>query len=219
MSCDHQLIDQYLFAYLDSTLDPAASRAFERCIDQCEHCQSLYLSALQTQAMQQQWQEQSPPNWHRTRYAVASKRPVKWNWLNGMSFATSALALMLVLFRVEFISTDAGFSVSFGGKGSQQQVAELVESKFNDLAAQQVSYIDTRFEEQKLQQVNDNQQMLTTLMVHNRQERRQDLNTLMTSWLQQRDIDQKKLNQRVDYVVENQIENNKAINQVLKVSN
>ncbi|NVJ51075.1 MAG: zf-HC2 domain-containing protein [Gammaproteobacteria bacterium] len=219
MSCDHQLLDQYLFAYLDSTLDPATARAFERCVDTCEHCRDVYHGAIEANNLSQQWQAQTPQQWHRAKFAVARKTPQRWQWLNGLSLATSTLALLLVLFQVEFISTDAGFSVSFGGKGSQQQVADLVEAKFNNLAAQQVSYIDARFEEQKLQQVNDNQLMLTTLMQHNRQERRQDLNTLMASWLQQRDIDQKKLNQRVDYVVENQIENNKAINKALKVSN
>lgn len=219
MSCNHTLVDQYLFEYMDNTLEPSLCRAFEQSIDTCEQCRDLYYSALNTQKMQQNWQEQTPPDWHRTRFAAAGRKPAKFNWFNGLSLASSTLAILLVLFRVEFISTGSGFTVSFGGSGTQQEVAQLVDEKFNQLAERQISYIDNRFEEQKLQQVSDNQQMLNTLMLHNRQERRQDLNSLMASWLQQRDIDQKNLNQRVDYIVDNQIENNQYMNQILKVSN
>ncbi len=218
MSCDHSLVETHLFDYLDSTTSPALSRAIEQAIDNCDHCQTLYQAAATTQQMQKNWQEQPVPDWHRTRFAVAKPKRMSWNWMNGLSLASSTFALVLVLFRVEFISNETGFSVSFGGKGSQAQVAELVDEKFDQLALQQINYIDNRFEEQRLLQVSDNQQMLATLLQHNRQERRQDLNTLMASWLQQRDMDQQKFNQRVDYIVENQIENNRYLNQVLKVS-
>ncbi len=218
MSCEHSLVETHLFDYLDATLEPSLSRAVEKSIDDCPHCQELYHNALTAQQWQKQWQEQKVPDWHRTRFAVAKPKP-QWNWLNGLSMATSALALVLVLFRVEFISNDTGLMVSFGGKGSQAEIKQVLNEQVSLLAQSQMSYIDNRFEEQKLQRVSENQNMLNTLLQHNRQERRQDMNTLMASWLQQRDIDQNKLNQRVDYILDNQIENNKYLTQVMKVSN
>ncbi len=219
MSCDHTFVERHLFDYLDSTLDPSIARAFEQAIDDCDQCHELYQGAVTMQQQANSWQQQTPPDWHRTRFAVQSRKPSRFNWLNALSLSSSALALMLVLFRVEVISNTNGFAISFGGKGTQAEIAQMVDQKISELAEQQVSYIDTRFEEQQLQRVSDNQAMVETLLAHNRSERRQDMNILMASWLKQRDIDQQKLNQRVDYVVDNQIENNQYLNQVLKVSN
>ncbi|MEE4245740.1 MAG: anti-sigma factor [Kangiellaceae bacterium] len=219
MSCDHKIVEDYLFEYLDQTLAPSLTRAVEQAIDGCPECKATYLAAAEAQQMERHWQEQPVPEWHRTRFAVAKPTRVSWQWMNGLSLATSALAIMLVLFRVEFISTDTGLTVSFAGKGSKAEVTDLINQHMSQIALEQVKYIDNRFREQKLQMVSDNQQMVNTLLAHNRQERRQDMNTLMASWLKQRDQDQAKINQRVDYVVDNQIENNKVLNQVMKVSN
>jgi len=218
MPCDHALVEQHLFDYLDSAVEPSVARAIEKSIDDCEHCRDLYQSAVSTQQMQARWQEQPVPDWHRTNFAVPKRSRNTWTWPNRLSLATSMLALFMVIFRVEFIAGPAGFSVSFGGKGSETQVEHLVAEKVSELAQQQVRYIDNRFTEYNLKQVDNTQQMLTAVMQHNRQERRQDLNAIMASWLEQRDIDQLKLNQRVDYLLDNQIENSQALNHVLKVS-
>ncbi|WP_144391700.1 zf-HC2 domain-containing protein [Pleionea sediminis] len=218
MSCDHSLVERYLFEYLESTLEPSLARAFEQSIDRCEHCRDLYHGAVNMQQMDKTWHEQTPPNWHRTAFVARSRQSKHVNWMNRLSLATSTLAIMLVLFRVEFISNDSGFSVSFGGKGSQSEIASIVEQKVSQLAEQQAEYIDTRFENQKLDRVSENQEMVKALLAHNRSERRQDMNVLMASWLQQRDSDQQKFNKRLDYVVDNQIENNQYLNQVLKTS-
>ncbi len=219
MSCDHTLVEDHLFEYLDSTLEPSIARAIEQAIDECEHCRTLYHNAIDLQQQAKSWQQATPPDWHRTRFAVQSRQPSRFNWMQTLSLSSSALALVLVLFRVEVISNANGFAISFGGKATETQIAQMVDQKVATLAQQQASYIDTRFEEQQLQRVSDNQAMVESLLAHNRSERRQDMNILMASWLKQRDIDQQKLNQRVDYVVDNQIENNQYLNQVLKVSN
>jgi hypothetical protein len=218
MSCDHSLIEQHLFDYLEGRCEPPAGAAIEQALAQCEHCRSIYQSAIDMQRMEQNWQPKSVPQWHRTRYAVARHSRAGSNWLNLTSLATSLVALLMVFFRVEFTTTENGFSVSFGGKASQAQISEYVEHKLDQLALDQIHYIDNRFAEQRLQQASDTQQMLATLLEHNRQERRQELNLLMATWLQQRDLDQKKLNQRVDYLLDNQIENNRYLNQILKTS-
>ncbi len=219
MSCDHSLVETYLFDYIDSTLEPSTARAFEQAIDHCEHCKNLYHSAVTTQQWQRDWKEVPVPDWHRTRFAVSKPKAHGWSWLNGLSLATSTLALLMVLFRVEIINGPTGFTVSFAGKGSQYQVSQLMEERFDELAERQVSYIDNRFEEFNLQQVADHKELVSTVLQYGRDERRQDLNLLMASWLQQRDDDRQKLNQRVDYILDNQIENNRYLNQVLKVSN
>jgi hypothetical protein len=219
MSCDHSLLEQHLFDYLEQRTTPQTTSAITQAIERCEHCHELYLSALNVRNMTHHWQEQSVPHWHRTRYAVARSSKTTWNWLNALSLTTSVLALLMVLFRVEFTTSEHGFTVSFGGKTTQAQWAQMVEQKFDQLALQQIDYIENRFKEQRLQQASDNQQLLAKLLQHNRQERRQDLNLLMASWLQQRDLDQQKFNQRVAYLLENQIENNRYLNQILTVSN
>ncbi|NVJ60416.1 MAG: zf-HC2 domain-containing protein [Gammaproteobacteria bacterium] len=219
MSCDHKLVEQYLFDYLDGTIEPTMARAIEQMLDQCDSCRDLYQSAVETQQLERNWQQQAVPSWHRTKFAVAQPAKNSFGWGNRLSFAMSFFAIALVLFQVNVTSNNEGFSISFGGNNNKAVIAEAVTEQFNQLASQQADYIDARFEEQNIQRINDNKEMLETLMTSNRKERRQDLNILMASWLQQRDLDQKSLNQRVDNVVDNQIENNRSINHLLRVSN
>ena len=219
MSCDHKLVEQYLFDYLDGTLAPTTARAMEQALDHCTSCKELYHSAVQTQQLERDWQQQTVPAWHRTRYAVAQPARMPMSWGNRLSFAMSCLAICLVIFQVEVTRSGEGFSINFGNHRQQTAIANAVTEQFNKLAAQQADYIDARFEAQNLQRISDNQEMINTLMASNRKERRQDLNMLMASWLQQRDLDQNSLNQRVDNLLDNQIENNRTINHLLKVSN
>ncbi len=219
MSCNHQLVETHLFEYLDSTLSPNLSRAFEHAVDHCDECKLMYQNASELQHFQSSWKDQTVPKWHRTEFAVAKRSNNNWGWLNGLSLATSTLALLMVLFRVEMISTDAGFSIGFGGKASQIAMNEQIDEKIQQMALQQVEYLDNRFEENRLQTISDNEVMVKALLQHNRQERRHDMNTLMASWLQQRDIDQNQIGLKVDSIVENQIEQSKTINDLLKVSN
>ncbi|MCO7226779.1 anti-sigma factor [Pleionea sp. CnH1-48] len=218
MPCNHQQVEAHLCDYLDGALDPALNREIEHCIETCEECREVYESALQVRQWSHQWQPQPVPDWHRTEYAIP-KRKTAFEWMPWLSMATSALAILMVVFKVEIVSTQQGVTISFGGQASQVQLAQHIDQKINELAIKQLGYIDNRFEEQQLAQATVTKGMLQELLEHSRQERRQDMQTLMASWLKQRESDNAEMNKRVDYILDNQIENNQYLNRVLQVSN
>jgi hypothetical protein len=72
MHCDHQLISDHLFDYIDEKLSPRVVKQVEQALSQCETCQASYRQAINLFQASHQWTDQTVPEWHRTEYAVSS---------------------------------------------------------------------------------------------------------------------------------------------------
>ncbi|TQV89773.1 anti-sigma factor family protein [Aliikangiella coralliicola] len=217
MLCDHQLVSDHLLDYIDEKLSPAVRKQVEQALDNCETCQSCYQQAIALHQAAHQWKQEPVPEWHRTEYAVRPRQRQP-GWLNWAAMATSTLAILMVIFQVQFSVNDSGFNIAFGNQ-SNQQVNTLIEEKLNEYKKQQALLIEARFVAQSDKQATANQLLVANLLEKTREERRDDLNFLVTGIQSQRFEDQRKVEKRLASLTDNQIENNQYINQLIQSAN
>ncbi len=215
MLCDHQLVIDHLNDYIEDKLSPEIKQQVANCIEQCDDCQATYQKCLEMYQLSHNWQQQTVPEWHRTRYAV--RPPVKTNgWLNWASLATSSLAIMMVVFQLEINSTEQGLTISFGGSQTESKIEKLVDEQLASYQQAQQKLFDVKLKTALEQQDNRTKLRLANWLEKNRDERQQDIKFVMTGWQSQRYEDLKTVDQRFAYLADNQIENNQVINQLIQ---
>lgn len=217
MHCDHKLVSDHLLDFIDENLSPAVHKQVEQAMDQCDSCLATYHQAIALHQASHQWVDQPVPEWHRTEYAV-QPRQRSFNWINWVSLATSTMAILMVMFQVQVTTNESGLNIAFGTQ-SKSQVEALVEEKLNRYKDQQALLIEARFIAEADKQLTANKLMMADIMEKSRRERRDDLNFLVTGLQSQRFEDQNKVEKRLAYLVENQIENNQYINQLIQSAN
>jgi len=208
MPCDkHQ---EHLDAFANGSLNQRQQIKLKVLLSEqnCQQCLEEFEQIEQLNRMANEWTNEQVPEWSRAQHIV-QQADSKWNWLNVSSFACSALALLLVLFRFEIHSTDSGILLSFAGQAQSQIINQQVHQKFSELQRQQVSYIDTKLENFSNQQNDRNLKLINTVVELNRTERRQDLGKLVNYWqLNQQDVRlQTKLDDALQYrpITDNQL--------------
>jgi len=217
MLCDHQLVSDHLLDYIDDKLAPSVRKQVEQAMHQCSSCEQAYLQAVALEQAAHEWKNQPVPEWHRTEYAVRPRQQSS-GWLNWTALATSTLAILMVLFQVQISSNDNGFQIAFGGQSSDA-VNSIVEQKLREYKKQQSVMLDARFVAEADKQRTANKLMVADVLEKTRDERREDLNFLITGIQTQRYEDQSKVEKRLAYLAENQIENNQYINQLIQSAN
>lgn len=219
MHCDHKIVSEHLLDYIDagynqSKLSPAVQKQVEQALNQCDSCQSAYRQAINLHQAAHAWTEQPVPEWHRTEYAVRPRQN-SLSWLNWSAMATSTLAILMVIFQVQITTHDNGFNIAFGG-AANTQVTALVEQKLAQYKKQQALMLDARFVAENDKYIMANKIMLVDIMQQTRNERHDDLSFLITGIQTQRFEDQNKVEKRLAYLADNQIENNQYINQLMQ---
>jgi hypothetical protein len=218
MHCDHQLVSDLLLDYIDQKLSTKVSHQVEQAINQCETCQATYRQAVELHQMADQWQQQSVPAWHRTEYAVKPKTKTQ-QWLSWSALATSTLAIFMVVFQVQISSNDSGLQIAFGGNSNGQVSAKLealVQQKLDAYRKEQNLMLDARFIAATNNQITQSKLLVAQALEKSRDERRDDLNFLVTGIQSQRYEDSQKIEKRLAYLADNQIENNQYINQLIQ---
>lgn len=217
MHCDHQIVSVHLLDYIDEALSPSIRKQVEQAIGQCQTCQSTYRQAMALHQASHQWKDQAVPEWHRTEYAVRPRQKSS-NWLSWSALATSTMAIFMVIFQVQITSSDNGFNIAFG-KQSDSQIEALLAQKLDDYKAKQDLLLDARFVALADQQTTTNKLLVANILEKSRDERREDLNFLVTGIQTQRFEDQIKVEKRLAYLADNQIENNQYINSLIESTN
>ncbi|MDT8399312.1 MAG: hypothetical protein RQ899_11915 [Pseudomonadales bacterium] len=215
MSCDHQLITDYLDAYIKGTLDPVLRKKCDEALLQCGRCHECHARALEFCHLSGQWEEQDVPSWHRVRYAVKPRQ--QYNWLSWTALATSCLTLVLVVGKVE-VSADRGLMISFGGQQSEARVQARVAQQLEMFRTVEKQVLETRFADFSQKQNSANLLLLADWQNRNRQERRQDMEFLMTSWERQRFQDRRQTDERLSYLAQNQIDSDQYLNELLRTA-
>ena len=214
MSCDHKLIQENLTDFLEGKLAPELEARCESIIAACPHCAETCTKAQRLYRLGEQWRERQVPDWHRTAYAV--KPPVREaSWLSWGAMATSCLAILLVVFRLE-VTTGNGLTISFGGGQAQQHMEQALAKAITQYQQQQDSVLAVRLEEFASQQELNNQLLLSEWSDLNRRERRDDLNFIMSAWETQRFQDQRQISRRFDTLASSQIESDQFINDLAR---
>ena len=214
MSCDHKLIQENLNDYLEGNLAPALARQCESAIAGCPHCADTCARARRLYRLGEAWQDRKVPDWHRTRHAV--KPPVREpGWMNWAALATSCVAVLLVVFRLE-ITTGNGLTISFGGRQAEQRMEQAMAAALAEYREEQALLLATRFDAFAEQQEISNQLLLSEWADNTRQERRDDLSFIMSAWETQRFQDQRQINRRFDTLASSQIESDRFINDLAR---
>ena len=134
--------------------------------------------------------------------------------MNWLSLATSFAAICLVVFRVQVITNDEGYHITFGGQTEQVAYKKYANNYLDDLQAEQVAYLEHRFLEFENQQLQQNQLVLTSALEFNRDERKQDLNQLTSYFLQQRSSDLVNTQTQYKQILDSQLEDRKDIKSI-----
>ncbi|WP_444995062.1 anti-sigma factor family protein [Aliikangiella sp. IMCC44359] len=219
MLCDHQIVTEHLLDYIDGKLSPQLRQEYESSLNHCKNCYEVHQQALALHQSAYAWQEQPVPAWHRTKYAAGHRANKHNGWLNWTALATSTLAIFMVVFQVQFTRSESGFQIAFGQSSSQHQINQIVEKKLKEYKKQQAVLLDARFVAEASKQTLANKLLMTEVLDKTRNERRDDLNFLVTGIQTQRYEDQQKVDKHLNYLAENQIENNQYINQLIQSTN
>jgi len=220
MSCNHQLVIEHISDYVENgsgknNMSPELKTQIESALSNCSECNETYHQCVKMYQMSHQWQDETAPEWHRTRYAV--RPPVQTgSWLNWSALATSSLAILMVVFQLEVSSGINGLHISFGGGQTESKIASLVDIQLAEYKTEQEKLFQAKLENELEKQDSKNKLRMATWMDKNRQERQEDLKFVMSGWQSQRFEDRKLIDQQVAYLADNQIENNQVINQLIQ---
>ncbi len=174
--------------YLDGNLSPQQTQLIEQELASSADLREA-LSTLNTLNLgKQHWQDEPVPEWHRTGY-LARRQRSNQGWLPWFSMATSFAAILLVLFRVEIVTTTDGLHIGFGESTTKVAMAQQSNDQLDAWREELQAYVGHRLLEYENAQLRRDQQLVTTMLQVNTQQRREDLSQLTTFLAQQRNQD------------------------------
>lgn len=215
MLCDHQLVTDHLIDYIDNKLSPVMRKQVEDAMANCPSCKEAYHNAVALAQAAERWQDQPVPEWHRTEYAVRPRQQTG-GWLSWTALASSAMAILMVVFQVNISTSENGLQIAFGSQGN---IDAIVEQKLAEYKKQQDTLLDARFLAESDKQSTANKLLMADMLDKTREERRDDLNFIVTGIQTQRFEDQTKLDKELLSLAQNQIENNQYISQLIQSAN
>jgi hypothetical protein len=177
-----------LQAYFAEDLSGRAGQEIQRHLDHCAHCSSELEILLTARDQLEGWQEQSVPHWDRgmelfRREHRSPKQAqglfARWQWFPT---AASFAMLCLMLFNTTIVASGDGFSISFGGAGSEAQITNAMD-RFAEQQQFERQALVARFEER---QDSNNVQLLEAVMQQSQQATAENLELVYSYFEQQR---------------------------------
>jgi hypothetical protein len=177
--------EQLLGCWLDATLtekccihDPFFARQVE----------SANLLTMQAE----HFQAGEVPNWNRDDTFDQPEKAKWWQWqgLPTLSFATSMLAIVMVLTGLQVRTEEGSMTISFAGKKSAVQIDKLVNDKLAEFQQNQQLALVNYTQAVQEQQSDASAQLTQYLLGASRQERREDFAELIKYVNEQRGDDQ-----------------------------
>jgi hypothetical protein len=177
--------------WLDGKLSEQQRQEFEqRCIE--DDAFASQVEAANMVAMQaEQYQSASVPDWNRSATFEAQQNAYWWQWqgLSSLSFASSMLAIVMVLSGMQVRVDDGALTVSFADKSSQQ-IEQLVNNKLAEFQQNQQLALVNYGQALQQQQLETSTQLTNYLLTSSRKERKEDFAELINFVNQQRGDDQ-----------------------------
>ena len=207
-----EIDNQSLLAlWLEQALSAEQQVIFEqRCIQDAHFAQQV-ATANQMALHAEQFAAQPPPNWDIESTWSGEQKQAWWAWagLPALSFATSLLAIVMVLSGVQVRLTQGSMTIALGQQANQADVQALVDQHIARLQQNQQSVMSQFASALQQQQVDAGTRLTDYLLSASRQERREDFAELIRFINQQRNDDQQfyarqlnKLQQQVVYADE-----------------
>lgn len=216
MSCPktHYLLQEYF----SEDLSEIARSELDRHLADCAHCNAELESVLFAQQDLQQWQEQRVPHWDRGlelfRQEHRLDRPASRFWLSWQWLPTAASLAMLcvLLFNVNVISTDSGFSVSFAGPATSDTNLDARLAEFEQAQRLEMQQFVTRVESR---QDSNNVQLLQAVMEQTQQSTADSFDQMYAYFEQQRLLDLQDMRVGYEQLVDSDYETIRSLQQLV----
>jgi hypothetical protein len=215
MSCPKT--QHILQEYFADNLAALAKEEMESHLLSCEHCSSELESLILTKSSLNQWEDQRVPHWdrgmelfrreHRSPNAENKLRDL-WQWLPA---AASFAMLLVLVFNVNVVSSENGFSVSFGSNDNDNV---LLEERLVALQAEQQLNMDALIERVEDRQDSNNIELLQAVMDQNQQITAENLDRIYAFFEQQRLRDLEDMRVGYQELVDNDYETIRSLQQL-----
>tara|TARA_R110002167_G_C12538661_1_gene639776 strand:- start:124 stop:786 length:663 start_codon:yes stop_codon:yes gene_type:complete len=132
------------------------------------------------------------PSWDRASTFVMPEKSKWWQWqgLPTLSFATSMLAIVMVLTGLQVRTDEGAMTISFAGKQSEQEINRLVNDRLAEFQETQQLALTNYTQTMQQQQMDTSTQLTQYLLGASRKERREDFAELIKYVNEQRGDDQ-----------------------------
>ncbi|MGY0564025.1 MAG: hypothetical protein ACW7DQ_11165 [Paraglaciecola chathamensis] len=193
---------ELLALWLEDNLTPEQRTIFEqRCVQDDDFAQQVE-AASTIKLHADGYQDFDVPQWDRDKTfdcqeRVDSRNPFeysarrqRWAWLPSVSFAMSALAIVLVLTGTQVSLTSGELRIRFGHEQSQLAMSKLIDSKLDTFKQNQQEAFSLYAQTLQQQQLESASQLTNYLLTSSRKERREDFAELIKFVNQQRSDDQ-----------------------------
>lgn len=205
MQCEEA--EKYLFEFSTGGLTELERKAVDQHLQHCAECSCLLSDLWETASQSTAWQDVAVPRWEkRSLFFGSSGSPLagsSFAWLNLVSVAASALVLVVVLFRVEVMSDENGFAISFAERKHLVSTEEL-DRRLSIVQQDNQHAFNADVDRLTIQQVTTNQLLLRTILEVSRQERREDLGNMMVLWDTDRQRRNRMTEESLRYLIRNQ---------------
>jgi hypothetical protein len=201
-------VQLHLFEFAEDSLASSLRGEMDQHLQSCDECSDLLQGIWEMELKSTAWSDMNVPGWDRRDHFFGSRQSFSWFQLAGAM--SSVLVLVLLLFRAELSSSEAGFQISFGGQNDYVSSQEF-DFKIRELAIQNQQTADTSAVNFTSAQIAANQLMLRTILAASRSERREDLGTMMTVWNQDRRRLEESTEDSLRFLLRNQIEGRREI--------
>ena len=216
MSCPktHYLLQEYF----SEGLSAVARNELDRHLADCAHCNAQLESVLLAQQDLQQWQEQRVPHWDRHlelfRQEHRIDRPVSrfllsWQWLPT---AASLAMLCVLLFNVNVISNDSGFSISFAGPSASGSNLNAQLADFEQAQRLEMQQLVARVEGR---QDSTSVQLLQAVMEQAQQSTADSFDQMYAYFEQQRLLDLQDMRAGYEQLVDSDYETIRSLQQLV----
>ena len=216
MSCPktHYLLQEYF----SEDLSKVVRNELDRHLTDCADCNAELESVLLAQQGLQQWQEQRVPHWDRGlelfRQEHRIDRPVSRLWLSWQWFPTAASLVMLgvLLFNVNVVSNESGFSISFAGPVAPDATLNVQLAEFEQAQRLEMQQLLMRVESR---QDSNNVQLLQAVMEQTQQSTADSFDQMYAYFEQQRLLDLQDMRSGYEQLVDSDYETIRSLQQLV----
>ncbi|ALS99379.1 hypothetical protein [Lacimicrobium alkaliphilum] len=180
-----------LFAlWLERQLNAAEQQQFDQLVAEDKELAERVATARHIRQAADEYRPQFVPSWQPQAIAHQQQLSQPWRGWLPLSFATSMLAIVMVLLQVEIQWHEQGMMISFAGKGREQEITSQVASRLADFEQKQQQQLADYVSELEQSQQQANMQLANYLLSSSRTERREDFAELIKYVNEQRSDDQ-----------------------------
>jgi hypothetical protein len=203
--------------YFADDLESLAKEKIESHLLVCEHCSNELESLLLTQNTLNQWKNERTPHWNRGMelFRREHQAPISgfslWHRLQWAPTITCFAMMLVLLLNVNFISSQEGFSVSFGSTSDDSSVIEERLVAFQEEQRLAMDALAARVEDR---QVSNNIELLQTVLDQNQQTTAENLNRIYVFFEQQRLRDLEDMRIGYQDLVDNDYETIRSLQQL-----